>query len=49
MAYLLVQILQFGSNSSAGSNSGIGVRILSWESVSRRSPHRQQCYLEAWV
>ena len=44
-----VQFLHFGSNSSAGSNPGIDVRTLSWEFVSRHLPHRQQCYLEAWV
>ena len=35
VAIYFVQFLHFGSNSSAGSNPGVGVRTLSWEFVSR--------------
>ena len=34
----------FGSNSSAGSNPGRSVHVLSWKSVFRSLLHRQQCY-----
>ena len=49
VAIYFVQFLHFGSNSSAGSNPGIGVRTLGLEFVSRSSLHRPQCYLEACI